>query len=161
MADLNTIGRAAVAIIGLFLSIYALHVEVSSFEDKDYKALCDINEYVSCTKVFNSKYGKGFGLVEPILGKYSILNLPNPFFGIVFYMLFFILCTCPHNILILKISTVGAGMSCVLSVYLAYILYLMTDVCVVCISMYVVNFSLLFLNYWKLGEAVALKQKSE
>ena len=31
------------------------------------------------------RYGTGFGLVEPLLGKHSPLNVPNSIFGIIFY----------------------------------------------------------------------------
>lgn len=33
------------------------------------------------------RYGRGFGLVEPILGADSALNQPNGILGITFYML--------------------------------------------------------------------------
>ena len=36
--------------------------------DENYVALCDIHETVSCSKVFTSNYGKGFGLVELVNG---------------------------------------------------------------------------------------------
>ena len=42
--------------VGFILSCYALAVELKSENDKDYRAYCDINEYVSCTKAFSSKY---------------------------------------------------------------------------------------------------------
>lgn len=44
-----------VAGIGVLLSIYAFYVETQSELDSDYEALCDINEHISCTKVFSSK----------------------------------------------------------------------------------------------------------
>lgn len=71
--------------IGILLSIYGLHVEISAQSDDDYEAMCDISEHVSCTKVFTSEYGRGFGIIGPILGENSFLNLPNPLYGILFY----------------------------------------------------------------------------
>jgi vitamin-K-epoxide reductase (warfarin-sensitive) len=44
---------------GIVLSSYAYYVEGSKSADENYVALCDINENVTCSKVFNSKYGKG------------------------------------------------------------------------------------------------------
>ena len=34
-----------------------------------------------------SRYGKGFGLVEKLLGKDHVLNMPNCILGIVFFSL--------------------------------------------------------------------------
>ena len=53
--------------------------------DENYVALCDIDETVSYSKVFTSKYGKGFGLVELITGDENhSLNQPNSLYGIIF-----------------------------------------------------------------------------
>ena len=38
-----------------------------------------------------TRYGTGFGLVEPVLGKTSPLNVPNSIFGILFYSLIVLL----------------------------------------------------------------------
>merc|ERR1719230_1142827 len=160
--DWNTLLRAVVSLIGLLLCFYTLHVEIHSASNPDYKAMCDISEHMSCTKAFNSKHGRGFGLVEPILGEESPLNLPNPVYGIGLYSLMFILSFCGSSIGVLKFLTFNALASCVMSVYLAYILYLMKDVCVVCMSTYAVNFSLFALNYRKWGQVAAMqKLKSE
>ena len=160
--DWNTLLRAVVSLAGLVLCFYTLHVEIHSARDPSYKAMCDISEHMSCSKAFNSKHGKGFGLVEPLLGKDSPLNLPNPVFGIGLYSLMFVLSFCRSSVAVLKFLTFNALASCVMSCYLAYILYLMQDVCVVCFSTYAVNFSLLALNYIKLREVASLtKQKSE
>lgn len=42
--------------IGLVLSLYAYKVEISKENDANYTAICDINEYISCTKAFMSEY---------------------------------------------------------------------------------------------------------
>lgn len=55
MVSFLGISRLLVCLAGIALSIYALHVELSKAHDKDYKALCDINEHMSCSKVFTSK----------------------------------------------------------------------------------------------------------
>ena len=41
--------------------------------------------------LFFTRYGTGFGLVEPVLGKKSLLNVPNSIFGIAFYSLIMLL----------------------------------------------------------------------
>lgn len=40
---------------GLALSIYAFIVELAAERDANYKAKCDVNEYISCTNVFKSE----------------------------------------------------------------------------------------------------------
>lgn len=42
-------------------------------------------------QILSSRYGTGFGLVEPLMGKDSPLNVPNSIFGIIFYLLMFLL----------------------------------------------------------------------
>ena len=48
--------------------------------------MCDIDESHSCTTVFNSTYGRGFGFVGKLMGdeKHPI-NVPNSLYGIIFY----------------------------------------------------------------------------
>ena len=51
-----------------------------------YQALCDIDENHSCSNVFNSTYGRGFGIVGKLTGDENhFLNVPNSLYGIVFY----------------------------------------------------------------------------
>lgn len=48
--------RVLLCVLGLALSVYALHVELSRESDPDYRAMCDLGESVSCSKVFTSRY---------------------------------------------------------------------------------------------------------
>ena len=137
-------------VAGLGLSGYALFVEQAKEADKDYVALCDINENVTCSKVFTSKYGKGFGLVAMITGDDNhILNQPNSIYGLIFYSLMGLLYLCGSRSRFLAslqfyAFIVANGMSC----YLGYILYfVLKDMCVVCVSTYAVNFLLLLLTF--------------
>ena len=51
-----------------------------------YKAMCDIDESHSCTTVFNSTYGRGFGIVGKLMGDENHpVNVPNSLYGIIFY----------------------------------------------------------------------------
>ena len=36
-----------------------------------YEALCDVSEKVSCTKVFNTSFAKGFGVLDKIVGEWT------------------------------------------------------------------------------------------
>merc|ERR1711973_19142 len=119
---------------------------------KNSVALCDIDETISCSKVFTSKYGKGFGLVELITGdEKHPLNQPNSLYGIIFYALFGLLYLCSGSSKFLAnlqffSFIIANGMSC----YLGYILYfVLQDLCVLCLSTYAVNFILLILHYCK------------
>ncbi|ELT87583.1 hypothetical protein CAPTEDRAFT_131213 [Capitella teleta] len=149
-------------LIGAGLSVYAYHVETTKEKDNSYRAACDINEQMSCSKVFTSRYGRGFGILEHVVGKKSPLNQPNSVFGLVFYAL--------QTILGLQRTSSAAFMQVILavmanmgSVYLAYILYfVLNDVCVVCVSTYVVNFLLLLTcinKYSILKNQVSIKKK--
>lgn len=46
----------AVAIAGIFVSTYALYVEMAAEIRPGYKALCDISEHASCSRVLTSKW---------------------------------------------------------------------------------------------------------
>ncbi|EDO43588.1 predicted protein [Nematostella vectensis] len=139
--------HSVVCLSGILVSAYALYVEMRKSKDKNYKAVCDIGENMSCSRVLTSKYSKGFGLVELLVGKDHFMNLPNCLIGIVFYL--FQLCLgmvgsswCNSLLLITSI------MSCVGSVYLGYILFvILKDICLVCIATYIVNGTLFYLNY--------------
>ncbi len=48
--------------------------------------MCDIDETTPCTRVFNSSYGRGFGVIGKLMGdEEHPLNVPNSIFGIGFY----------------------------------------------------------------------------
>ena len=68
-----TTARICFASVGLFLSLYSLQVEIKAEHDKNYRAFCDINEHISCTKVFMSPYGRGFGIIGQVLVKIRLL----------------------------------------------------------------------------------------
>lgn len=48
--------RIFLCVFGLVLSVYALHVELSRERNPNYRAMCDLGESVSCSKVFTSRY---------------------------------------------------------------------------------------------------------
>ncbi|XP_030880188.1 vitamin K epoxide reductase complex subunit 1 isoform X2 [Leptonychotes weddellii] len=85
--------RLALCLAGLVLSLYALHVKAARARDRDYRALCDVGTAISCSRVFSSRWGRGFGLVEHVLGQDSILNQSNSIFGCIFYTLQLLLVT--------------------------------------------------------------------
>jgi vitamin-K-epoxide reductase (warfarin-sensitive) len=113
--------------IGIVLSAYALYVKHQLGKNKDYKAVCDISEKVSCTKPMASEYG-------------SLLILPNSAFGVIFYavVLFFGYFDEMRAVFWLSaLAVIG-------SVYLAYVSFFkLKVVCPVCTAVYMVNILLL------------------
>uniref|UniRef100_A0ABI7XP28 vitamin-K-epoxide reductase (warfarin-sensitive) n=1 Tax=Felis catus TaxID=9685 RepID=A0ABI7XP28_FELCA len=98
------------------------------------------------------RWGRGFGLVEHVLGLDSILNQSNSIFGCIFYTLQLLLgCLRARwaSILLVLSSLVSlAG-----SVYLAWILFfVLYDLCIVCITTYAINVGLVVLSFRKVQE---------
>lgn len=132
MNDMANSTIQIISIIGFLLSAYSLYVEIKSSKSKSYKAVCDINEKVSCTKVFSSQYGK-------------ILGLSNSFYGILLYILIFILNIYEYANLIFYLAI----LSVLGSVYLAYVMYFkIKSYCLVCNAIYAVNILLLVFSYF-------------
>ncbi|KAL6095101.1 uncharacterized protein ACO6RY_16368 [Pungitius sinensis] len=152
--------RTFLCVLGLFLSAYALHVELSRERDPDYRAMCDLGESVSCSKVFTSRWGRGFGLVQFFVAKDSLLNQPNSVLGLLFYTL--------QMGLGLSLSKEAAALlvlsswvSVAGSLYLASILaFVLGDFCMVCVSTYVVNFALLYTNLRRRTAVEGMKEKA-
>lgn len=140
---------ALFSLVGLLISIYGYYVEVKAESDHDYKAMCDISETISCTKVFSTPYGKGFGIVAKLLGEDSPLNVPNGVFGLAFYSTL-LFTAFSKSSFVTKIQLGLAVLSNSLSIYLAYLLYfVIQNLCVVCVSLYAVNFFILLFALWK------------
>ncbi|XP_055711020.1 vitamin K epoxide reductase complex subunit 1 [Phlebotomus papatasi] len=147
------------SLIGLLLSVYTTHVEIQLELDNDYEALCDLNEGISCTKVFSSKYGKGFGVIHRVLGEDSIFNQPNGLFGILFYAIIALLCFV-NDSKVARMQIYLCIVSNLLSLYLAYLLYfVLEDFCIVCVSTYVVNAINLYLSIRRYRTLVARERK--
>jgi len=116
-------------LIGLLLSVYALYVE--RHKKRNYKPACDINDKISCSKAFESSYGKTFGI-------------SNSFYGIIFFALVFILSI--YNLIdfVFYISVIALAFG----TYLIYILQSkLKIVCLVCYGIYLVSLSILILSY--------------
>ncbi|KAL2077973.1 hypothetical protein ACEWY4_025658 [Coilia grayii] len=153
--------RLLLCAVGLLLSVYALHVELSKESDPKYIAMCDLADSVSCSKVFTSRWGRGFGLVQLFVPVDSVLNQPNSVLGIIFYTLQLGLgqTASIRGALFLVVSS---WVSVAGSVYLAGILVLVLgDFCVVCVSTYIVNFALLYTNLKRRHGLGAGKQKQK
>lgn len=121
--------------VGFLLASYAYYVEFKFNEAQrlglHYRALCDIGMF-SCTKVFSSE----FGHLTQFLGLPAVSNAA---IGMAFY-LFEMLIERRTTLLLLT-----SGASCIGSLGLFYILtVVLHDFCIVCFSIYVVNFTTFF-----------------
>ncbi|KAJ0176672.1 hypothetical protein K1T71_007851 [Dendrolimus kikuchii] len=134
-------------IVGVLISTYGLYVELTKEAHPEYRALCDIAEYASCSKVLTSKYSKGFGVVS----KDATLYLPNCIYGLVFYCLIIFLTTF-DNVFVVRILFILSSTSVLGCFYLAYLLaFVLHDFCVVCVSTYIVNAFMFYFTYKKLN----------
>ncbi|XP_010865864.1 vitamin K epoxide reductase complex subunit 1-like protein 1 [Esox lucius] len=144
------IARLLVCVLGILLSVYAFHVETEKSRDSNYRALCDISNSISCSKVFTSRWGRGFGLLGSIFGNDSAMNQPNSVYGILFYVFQLLLGITVSAMAALILMTTSI-LSVMGSLYLGYILYfVLKDFCILCVTTYALNFILLMLNYKRL-----------
>jgi len=122
------------SIIGFALSIYAFKVENKLKTNKKYKAICDVNNKISCSKTFKSKYG-------------HLAGFSNSLGGIFFYALIFILAIYNLNDLIFYLSLLGFfGI-----LYLAYLSFIkLRTYCLVCSLVYILNILLLVFAYLRI-----------
>ncbi|KAM4715771.1 vitamin K epoxide reductase complex subunit 1 [Anableps anableps] len=152
--------RIILSLLGLVLSVYALHVELSRERDPDYRAMCDLGESVSCSKVFTSRWGRGFGLVQLFVAKDSVLNQPNSILGILFYTLQMGLGLSLSKKAALAL-VLSSWVSVAGSLYLASILaFVLGDFCMVCVSTYIINFALLYTNLKRRKAIEGIKEKT-
>lgn len=146
---------------GLSLSIYANYVGKIKKSSNDYEAFCDISESISCSKIFTSEYGTGFGFLHHIFGKDSSLNVSNSVFGIIYYCLQ-IVGILQNNIVLNRVILSLSIISVMMCFYLGYILaYVLHDFCVVCVTTYIINFCLLMLNLYQNQQSKSHRARKE
>lgn len=158
-------------VVGLCVSLYAVYVERKHEEDPSYEAACDVSELMSCSRVLTSEWGHIVSQLG-ILPKDHPFDLANATFGVLYFSVVAL-----HDFLPLPSYSAKAGVVFVLtlpvvcvSLYLAYILLtVLQDVCLVCISLYAVDASVLYLSYRGMrgggkgvqGSAVAAPRRTE
>lgn len=119
------------SIVGFLLSGYAYRIGQLAGKKKNFNALCDINEAVSCSKAFSSEYAHHLGA-------------SNAFWGMLFYTGTFVLGLLSEGFYLFVLTTLGV----IASVYLAYMLFARLRItCVVCVMIHLVNLILFFLSY--------------
>jgi len=120
-----------ISAVGFFLSLYSFYVERKVSSQKNYRAVCDISDKLSCTKAFTSGYGKVFGISNGLTG-----------------MLFYALVSIAAFYGALNLTFYLSILSVLASLYLAYVLqFKVRAVCLICYSIYAVNILLLIFSY--------------
>lgn len=123
-----------VSFLGLLLSIYAFKIEIKLKKNKKYKAICDKNSKISCSKAFSSKYS-------------HLLGVPNSLGGIFFYSLLIYLSLINFYDIIFLLSS----FSFLISLILAYFSFFkLKIICLLCTLIYLVNLILIISSYFKI-----------
>lgn len=139
---------AILSLLGLAVSLYALHVEHNLDIDAGYRPFCDIASYVSCSKAFRSSFAKGLGVTPPVLGNDHLLTQRNPVYGCLTYTLMFMV-QFIRSQWAANLSILLSVFMNILSVYLFGILVYLRTVCVVCVCIYIINALLLYFSLRK------------
>lgn len=122
---------AIVSIIGFMVCLYGLFVEMKFKKNRNYKAVCDISDHISCTKTFSSPWG-------------SIFGISNIQLGLVAYLIMFVVALIGKTCLAFLLAT---GFM-ITSIFFAYILFTKVKTfCLICVSTYVINLILFILTY--------------
>jgi len=120
------------AFIGLIVSLYGIFVERELQRNADYKAACDISDYVSCTRPFLSPYAK-------------ILGISNSYASAIYYVIIMTIAVFGHGCLLMMAT--GIGM--IATLFFAYILYCkIKSFCLICNTLYVINIILFSICYF-------------
>ncbi|XP_020803777.1 vitamin K epoxide reductase complex subunit 1 [Drosophila serrata] len=130
-----------ICIMGLVISWYSLYVKFRLDADADYKPICDVHDNISCSLVFKSIYGNGFGLS-------SKGSPPNGAIGCVFYVAYFLSSFFEHKWLCLA-QLLLCTVTLFLCIYLAFLLvFVFQDICLVCLAIYLIH-TWLFQEVWR------------
>lgn len=116
-------------LIGIGISIYTYLLEQKIKKNPNHKAGCDISDRASCTKPMKSKYA-------------NLFYFSNSLVALAYYVLIIILTLLNVPMLLLVASIIGALVTCVF----AYLLYFkIKTLCILCTSLYLINFLILIL----------------
>jgi vitamin-K-epoxide reductase (warfarin-sensitive) len=141
-----SIAASAFTLLGIGISLYAIYVEHEASLEEGYRAMCDISEEVSCSKVLSSDYSKLFSYLG-IVPKHSILDQSNAFYGLVYFLieglLFWWQSSHSCGVLLLLMSAFAMSLCAYLSYLLAEVLH---TICLVCYVIYAIN-TLIFILF--------------
>lgn len=139
------------AVVGFVISLYGYVTERKVKQDPSFKPACDISDKISCSKAMLSPYANIL-----FLSRYEVAMEPheNSFYFSTF-SLALIYYAFAGLFALLNLSEIiffAALASCILSCYLAYLLFFkIKTLCILCTSLYLVNFLMLFFAYKAMG----------
>lgn len=111
------------SILGIVVSLYALYLHTKLKQNSKYHSFCDINDQMSCSKVITSRYATIFGI-------------PNPVYGIGFYLCFFFLAYSTFQQYLFYMGVLAIAST----IFLGYEQYFkVKNFCLVCNLIYVIN----------------------
>mmetsp|Transcript_59150 Transcript_59150/g.70578 ORF Transcript_59150/g.70578 Transcript_59150/m.70578 type:complete len:154 (-) Transcript_59150:35-496(-) len=144
------------ASIGALLSLYALYVENRTHEDDEFVALCDIDRIgASCSQVFQLPQGRLLSYIGLIPEEHA-LDVPNAALGFCFYLLMLASEIVTIPAMVIQLAVLMAFSS---SVFLAYILATIRELCVLCLTTHVINSCLLYIYILRGGKGAG-KEKT-
>lgn len=149
MAPSSLAFPSVIASVGAVLSVYAIYVEYKVHQIEtlgigdEFKALCDIDAIgASCSSVFVLPEGRMlsyFGLVP----HGSLLDVPNAVLGFLYYTYILLRPVLPYPLNSLGFTLFANSAAMTSSVWLAYQLTQLRELCILCWTTHVLNFSLL------------------
>lgn len=145
------LNNAILATLGIILSAYSVHVEHQvehkneNPDGEEFQALCDIEAIgASCSAVFSLPEGKMlsfFGLVP----EGHALDIPNGILGILFYsyiLIRFFTGKHPRVLFATATNLLLSSLAIASSLFLGRKLYIIRELCVVCLSTHIINTTL-------------------
>ena len=145
MAKIGSFLHVLLCLAGIGIALYSIHVESMMTSIPGYTPSCDISSWkMSCSKVFSSAYARplsNWSLVK----RGSSYDFSLPQIALMYFapliMLPIIARRRPGRVFLFRVlSYIAVGFN----LYLAYILkFVIGEVCIVCLSNYVVNMGLL------------------
>lgn len=171
--------QLSIALLGIYWCMAGLKVEIQleqTFPHFDYHnppkdmskytPFCDFAAWAKCSKVLMSPYGRFLNYIG-IAAKDSMLDLPNPIMGTVYFLLHVayplfkaIPGIGPFPFLNEIASAISLGVV-FFSVWLAHkLFFVLHDFCIVCVSSYVCNILLFvtMVQIWKADSAAPAKK---
>jgi vitamin-K-epoxide reductase (warfarin-sensitive) len=140
-------------LLGVLTCLYAIYVEYQKKASPDFVAFCDISEKISCSKVLTSE--DAHFLARLLHGsKSTLLYQSNSVYGSLYYVATILYTLYPFTSIPFKEwMFFGASLlSIAISFYLAYALFILGDICLVCLTTYVINGALFWLSWRELRD---------
>ncbi|MEK6920496.1 MAG: vitamin K epoxide reductase family protein [Nanoarchaeota archaeon] len=120
-----------ISLFGFLFSLYSFYIEKKIEKNKNYKAVCDISDSISCSAAAKSDYSRLGGIANSIKGLF-------------YYPVLGLLALFGHTALVFYLSLASIFMT----FYLMYVSYFkLKNYCIICSGVYIVNILLLYFSY--------------